>query len=204
MPSAGVSPSALLVPVHPESVDDDERTLRWVIPPSTLSFVGTPVGVPEALQHVLDDGTLEALTLEPAAVRTTLADGRAWRDHGSRVRDALQVALAIPDQWLPAPTTTPRDDVLRAAVGQVIDGEVGAYIRSHGGQVTLLAVHDGEVEVQLSGACRHCPASDVTLTQRLESGIRALDPTLRRLISRDEPGPVGGRRMLRLLPTRGR
>lgn len=193
-----------VVPVHPESVPDDPRTLRWVFPAGTLGFVGMPAEVPTLLRHLLDDGTVEVLTVEPAAVRITLGAGQEWREQGARVRDALQAALAAPEQWQAQPTAAPGDDVLRAAVHQVLDGEVGDYIRSHGGQVTLLSAHESEVEVQLSGACRHCPASDITLTERLEGGVRALYPGLRRLTARDEPVPGAGRRMLRLIPTRGR
>ncbi len=203
-----------VVPVHPESLPDDPRTLRWVIPAGTLGFVGMPVEVPAPLRQLLDDATLAGLTVEPAAVRLTLAAGLEWREQGVRVRDALQAALAVPEQWQApdladatdamAAMAAPGDDVLRAAVHQVLDGEVGDYIRSHGGQVILLSAHESEVEVQLSGACRHCPASDVTLTERLEGGVRALYPGVLRLTARDEPGPGAGRRMLRLIPTRGR
>ena len=199
-----------VVPLHPESVPDDPRTLRWVFPAGTLGFVGMPAEVPAPLRILFDDATLEGLAVEPAAVRITLAAGREWREQGARVRGALQAALAVPEQWRPPRVdatdalAAPGDDVLRAAVHQVLDGEVGAYIRSHGGQVTLLSAHESEVVVQLSGACRHCPASDVTLTERLECGVRALYPGLRRLTAHDEPVPGAGRRMLRLIPTRGR
>lgn len=90
------------------------------------------------------------------------------------------------------------------AVRQVIDGEVGDYIRSHGGQVDVVRVQNDEVEVRLSGACSHCPASDVTLTERLEVGIRGLYPAFRGLTAQNEPGPAAGRRLLRILPIRGR
>lgn len=190
------------MPVHPESVDDDARALRWVMPAGTLSFVGAPTGLPESVQNLLDDGTLTALSVEPAAVRTALAAGKAWRDHGPRVRSALQAALATPDQWWTSAGGA-GDAKLSMAVRQVIDGEIGDYIRSHGGLVELVGVHDDEVEVRLSGACSHCPASDVTLTERLEVGIRALHPGLRRLTAQGNAGAASGRRMLRLFAVKG-
>lgn len=193
-----------LVPVHPEPVADDQQSLRWAMPAGTIDFVGAPAELPAILQRLLDEGTLGSVTVEPAAVRTRLEPGLTWRNHGARVRTALQAALGTPEQWRPDRSSAPADDQLRLAVHQVIDGEVGDYIRSHGGRVELLSARDHAVEVQLSGACSHCPASDVTLTDRLETGIRRLYPRLDRLTARNEPRSGPGRRMLRLFPTRGR
>ncbi len=191
-----------LIPVHPESVVGDADTLRWVIPAAVLGIVGVPASLPAPLQVLLDTGVLDSVTVEPAAVRTTLADGSAWGDHGARVRVALQQALEAPEQWRPAGTGSCADDLLRAAVHQVLDGEVGDYIRSHGGSVRLLDAHDDHVEVELAGACAHCPASEFTLTSRIETGIRALYPDLRRVSARSHSQPNLAQRALRLFPAR--
>lgn len=193
-----------MVPIHPESVDDDKHTLRWAIPASTLGTVGVPDHLPAALQDLLEEQVLESVSVEPAGILTTIAPGSSWRDHGARVRQALQRALDTPEKWQFADTRSPTDDLLRMAVQQVIDGDVGDYIRSHGGHVALVQAHDHDVEVRLSGACSHCPASEVTLTERIETGIRALYPNLRRLSAHSDPTLNPARRLLRLLPTRSR
>ena len=165
------------VPLHPEVTEGDDRTLRWVMPAGTLGFVGPVATAPPAVQALVDDGTLEALVVEPVGVRTTLGAQRAWPADGARVRSALQEALATPDGWS---GRTPRepDEVLRAAAQAVIDGGVGAYVRGHGGDLELLAVHDGVVEVRLTGACARCPASELTLSDRFEAAVRALHPAV--------------------------
>lgn len=192
------------MPVHPESVAGDDRVLRWSFPAGTVSFVGAATELPAGLQTLLDDGTLDSVAVEPAALRTTLGARHTWREQGARVRGAVQSGLGTPERWRPASGAAVGEDVLRLAVQEVIDGEVGAYIRSHGGQVELVGVAEDEVEVRLSGACSHCPASDITLTERLEVGIRELYPGLRRLSARSEAGIGTGRRMLNLFPSRGR
>ncbi len=197
-------PDLPLVPVHPESVPGDERTLRWSCPADILGFVGVPAQLPTVVQSLVDDGVLDCVSVEPAAIQTTLGAAGSWRQDGARVRQALQTALSTPRRWRPAPGGIPGDDALTLAVRQVIDGEVGDYIRSHGGHVELLNAHDDDVLLQLSGACSHCPASDLTLTERLEAGIRARYPQLRRLEARSGSGMSAGRRMLALIPTRGR
>ncbi len=191
-----------LVPVHAEAVDGDERALRWVMPAGTLDFVGAVRRVPVALQVLVDDGTVEDLAVEPAAVRIRLSPGRRWQDEGARLRTALQGALAIPDGWVAADPSA--DRVLAVAVQQVIDGDVGDYIRSHGGAVALRAIEGERVELELSGACSHCPAADLTLTQRFEVALRALYPPVREVTARTDSGLAGGRRLLGLSPSRRR
>lgn len=193
------------VPIHPEPVlvegVVDAAALRWVMPATTLPFVGTPVAVPAALDVLVDDGTLVDVRVEPDAVRLVLGPGRTWRDEGPRVRSVLLEALATPEAWL-APAGAESDDVLRMAVEQVIAGDVGDYVRGHGGRMSLVGVHDGRVEVSLGGACAHCPASDATLTDRFEVAVRARCPGVREIVTREEPGVAEGRGLLRLLPTR--
>jgi NFU1 iron-sulfur cluster scaffold homolog, mitochondrial len=189
--------TAELVPLHPEPVDGTDRELRWVVPAGTFTFVGAVARLPDSIRVLVGDGTLESVTVEPMAVRTRLAVDRSWRDEGARVRAALHCAVAAPQQWIPAENGC-ADDVLRRTVQEVIDGEVGAYVRSHGGDVQLIVVRDGNVEVQLTGACRHCPASDLTLTDRFEKAVRARYPAVRSVTSRGAEVPSGARRWLGL------
>ena len=198
-----------LVPLHPEPVEGDALSMRWMVPPDVLSFVGATAGLPDALQSLVDDTTIEDLTVEPAAVLVRLRAGLTWRRHGAAVRTALQAALAVPEQWSPAQAGTP-DDVLRMAVVEVIDGDVGDYVRSHGGHIELVDVRDGDVTVRMNGACSHCPSSRVTLGDRFETAVRARYPQLRSVTSggfggSDEVGvspPAEGRRRLPLVFSR--
>ncbi len=204
------SPDARLladeVALHPETVDP--ATLRWVSSSvGALRFVGVPALVPAALATLLEDGTLRGVIVEPGAVLTSLGGDRSWRTEGPRVRSALLVALSEPAAWR-APACSGPDDVLAAVVEQVVAGEVGEYVRSHGGDLELVSAVGGAVEVRLSGACTHCPASDLTLSQRVEAAIRARHPAMVSLTATttapSSPGtPVPGRRRrLGLLPLR--
>lgn len=191
-----------LVPVHPEAVDTDERVLRWRTPAGVLTFVGTVAAAPGELGALLEDSVLESMTAEPDAVHMRLAPDRDWRTEGTRVRRALQSALRTPEQWIPgAGAGTEDDDLLRGAVRQVLAGEVGDYVRSHGGEITLLAAAEGRVELRMSGACSHCPATDHTLGNRVETAVRELYPGLRGVSAVSDPGP---RRLLGLSPLRRR
>ncbi|MFE3289238.1 NifU family protein [Rhodococcus sp. NPDC059234] len=53
---------------------------------------------------------------------------------------------------------------------------VRPYLGSHGGDVELLGVDDGVVRLQLTGSCRGCPSSAVTLELAVEEAVRAAAP----------------------------
>ncbi len=166
------------VPVHPEVLPGDAQRLRWVVPAGTLDVVGPVPAPPGGLADLVAEGTVVSVTAAPNAVVVELAAGRSWRTEGARVRTALQEALAQPADWR-GEVEHSRDEILRVAADEVVAGEVGDYIRSHGGLVTVLGVRDGVLQLSMSGACSHCPASDLTLTGRIETAVRARCPWLR-------------------------
>ncbi|WP_445526322.1 NifU family protein [Streptomyces cyslabdanicus] len=188
-----------IVPMHPEATADP-RAVRWVIPAGTLPVLGEIAEAPDELGRMLhsDDVTsIESIEVEAQAVVVRLADGRSWSGAGARVRDALGAALQHPQRWRPADVVT-EDDRLRAALQDVLDGPAGDYIRSHGGEVTIVSAHDRRAEVRMAGTCTHCPAAGFTLHSRLESELRARFPELVELRATQEPGRAARRTWLTL------
>ncbi|WP_109524772.1 MULTISPECIES: NifU family protein [Nocardia] len=55
---------------------------------------------------------------------------------------------------------------------------VRPYLGSHGGDVTLLGVVDGVVSLELTGSCKTCPSSSVTLELAVEEAVRAAAPEI--------------------------
>lgn len=185
------------VPMHAEATGDPE-VVRWVVPPGVLPLDGAVTALPGALGRMLEDGTLADVRVEQGALLVR-SGGPSWRTLGGAVRSALRSALAEPGGWeVGAGTTqqvtarpgtaqagTAHDDdapapaeALRTAVHDVLAGPTGDFIRSHGGQVEVVAVADRCVDVRLSGACAHCPAAFFTLHGRLEQDLRARYPEL--------------------------
>lgn len=164
------------VPMHPE-VTDDPQEVRWVIPAGTLPLVGPVTDVPGALGDMMRAGTVAGVEVEPRAVRIRLSDGEAWAQHGARLWDALAQALREPQTWRPA-AAVGGDEVLRATLQDVLDGPIGDYIRSHGGEIVIAGVQDGRAEVRMHGACAQCPAAGFTLHARLEAELRRRYPDL--------------------------
>ncbi len=174
------------VPLHPEATDDP-RTVRWSVPADLLTVAGTPARVPAPLQGLLDDGTVARVDVQAGGVRTTLAAGD-WAAAGPRVRRALEASLVRPEEWAAGdPGAGPDVDelLLASAVRQVIAGEVGDYVRSHGGSARLVEVSGNRATIALDGACAHCPARGSTLQDRFVRAVRALYPRLERLSLRE-------------------
>lgn len=188
------------VPIHPEATEAPE-VLRWVFPVGSLGFVGEPDRLPAPLQELYDAGVLAGpALLEPAALLLRIAPGRSWRTEGPRVRTAVQAALVLAQEWQP-PAGAGDDDLLRAAVAEVLAGEVGDFVRGHGGVLDVLDVADDEVSIELGGACAGCPASGVTVQHRFEAALRRRYPRLRAVVAREAPAPRRSR-LIPLLPTR--
>lgn len=173
-----------LVPVHPEATEAPD-TLRWVFPVGTLGFVGEPSRTPAPLADLYVAGVLvPPLVVEPAAVLLRIGEGCSWRTDGPAVRRALQSALTRPGEWQ-RPADASDEDVLRAAVEEVLAGEVGDFVRGHGGVIEVLDVADDVATIALGGACAGCPASGQTVRDRFEADLRRRYPALRGVVAHE-------------------
>jgi Fe-S cluster biogenesis protein NfuA/nitrite reductase/ring-hydroxylating ferredoxin subunit len=81
----------------------------------------------------------------------------------------------------------PDDEVL---VEEALD-EVRPYIHSHGGQVELLGVSAGVVELRMSGSCAGCAASAMTLKRGIEEALRKHYPGFKEVVAEEVDGAPG-------------
>ena len=66
-------------------------------------------------------------------------------------------------------------DDIKGKIAAVLD-EVRPALQRDGGDVELVDVVDGIVQVQLQGACRGCPMSQMTLAFGIERVLKAKIP----------------------------
>lgn len=77
--------------------------------------------------------------------------------------------------------------------------DVRPYLRSHGGNVELVAIEEGKVLVRLEGSCHGCPSSTMTLKLAIEESIHAHAPELEGVEAiNPTPGPVAARNFVPL------
>jgi len=69
-------------------------------------------------------------------------------------------------------------DPLAQRVADVLDEEVNPAVASHGGNVTLIDVVEGEAIVEFGGGCQGCSAVDVTLKHGVETMLMEKIPEI--------------------------
>lgn len=168
--------------------------VRWVCPGRiTGSRRRQPMPateLPMPMASLRRIGVITEVWLSSAGLDITFVDAEAARTYASQVDETLYAALLqghmlTAPQWAQTqqgarvdhatdPGTTQNsshgsassdDRELADLVAVLLDGELGSYIASHGGQIQLVSVQAGVVKLRLAGACRGCPASFATVSQ---------------------------------------
>lgn len=187
--------------LHAEQVDHDPRAVRWVSM-ATLPGTGRLVSCPGSLGELLDQGWFTDALAERHRLWLWLRDDLSWSGVGQQVRRGLVGALRARDQWGFEDAT---EDLIRVVLRDVLAGETGAYIRSHGGNIEPTRISaDGSVELELSGACSDCPSRGITLHDRVESVLRERLTNLGEISWHSASRASSPQQLLRLLPTRRR
>jgi Fe-S cluster biogenesis protein NfuA len=73
---------------------------------------------------------------------------------------------------------------LEARIARALE-QVRPYLRSHSGEVELVAIEPPTVRLRLSGSCHGCPSSTVTLRLAIEAAIRKAAPEIERVDAGD-------------------
>ena len=69
--------------------------------------------------------------------------------------------------------------------------KVRPTLQADGGDVELLSIRDGIVEVRLTGACSHCPMAQLTLKQGVERLVKAELPEVKQVVAAYEHDAAG-------------
>jgi Fe-S cluster biogenesis protein NfuA len=123
-----------------------------------------------ALLELYGDGLRRLLALEPDLAERAAAD-------------EVVAQLLLIHGLHPVP--------LAARVEAALD-QVRPYLRSHAGDVTLIGVTDGIVQLRLEGTCNGCPSSSATLQSAVEEAIQRAAPDVERIEAEGAAEPAGG------------
>ena len=107
--------------------------------------------------------------------------GTSWNglraEIGGVIRAQLLTGIPAILEAPRAPSAWGRSDAeVRAVIQELLDGEVNRSIANHGGQISIVDVHDGVLSISMSGGCQGCAASNVTLRQGFEVMVRRVAP----------------------------
>lgn len=86
-------------------------------------------------------------------------------------------------------------DMLPPDEGSLADVEaalarVQPYIESHGGTLKVLDVDGGTVHLEMGGACRDCPGSQITLQRGVQQALEEGFPAFEELVVHEPPASV--------------
>lgn len=174
------------VAIHPEAVRGEPSAVLWVTPVDLPA--GEVLRAPGSLGPLIQYGVLSRVLVEKRGLWTWLAEGRSWGEHGPRIRDAIVAALSLPGWEIEESC----DDLLRLVASHVLEFELGPFIASHGGAITLHSVTAGRVLLDFGGTCGDCPAAGITLHLRIERAIRERYPALAEIAKTGSPGRLPG------------
>ena len=71
---------------------------------------------------------------------------------------------------------------MRAALERALD-EIRVHVQADGGDIELVTVQDGVVQVRLQGVCTGCPGKDMTLAMTVEPMLKERVPGVRSVIA---------------------
>ena len=128
----------------------------------------------DGVAHVLVADNVVTVGKEPSVSWPELkpAIGAALRTH---LLTGIPAILETPR----APSAWGRSDAeVRAVIQELLYGEVNRSIANHGGQISIVDVHDGVLSIAMSGGCQGCASSNVTLRQGFEVMVRRVAPEI--------------------------
>ena len=146
---------------------------NWAVgPPQSFHGEGQH---PPLVQRLLSIDGVVGVLLRDNTVSIERADETSWSTIDSQVSATLRTYLLRMGRPLTKREHSGHDG-LAAAIAEVLEEQVAPMIRRDGGDIELLDVTDGVVQVRLTGACRTCPASTMTLKMGVEATLKEAFP----------------------------
>ncbi|MFQ5697192.1 MAG: NifU family protein [Myxococcota bacterium] len=133
---------------------------------------------------------LERVLVGPGFVALTRRRGAPWDRLAPAATEILRRQVERGERWLVKPPRAPRpaeapEGADSERVRELLERQIRPAVQAHGGDVALVEVRGGVVEVSLRGACAGCPSALRTLRAGIESSLRAAIPEVERVVCRD-------------------
>jgi len=117
---------------------------------------------PPLAERLLGLPGVRAVLFNLHTVTVERAPGTAWKSLDRAVEAQLREHLLLAGPLLDEPVVE-HDDDLEAEVIRVLQETILPKVHRDGGDLQLVAVRDGVVQLHMLGACNSCPASQITL-----------------------------------------
>lgn len=132
------------------------------------------------LAAILEAAGASAAKVAGGTISLTREDYEDWPSVCRAVAPLILAALDSGGPLVPdaVPGNIPSDEEIRDRVERVLASEVNPSVSSHGGLIELDGVREATVFVRMSGGCRGCAHSRMTLRMGVERALRATVPEI--------------------------
>lgn len=179
---------------HTAGLQPAESTPPQLLSTASTSRVGEPPTDGESLASAVDRARAAVNSLSPEAKATALSHADAilaFHAEALRIivrklksdlrgRELLLELVENPLLYAAMLSLGVVKPDLTTRVARAIE-HVRAYARSHGGDVELVRIEGDTAMVRMSGACSGCSMSSQTLSEGVETAIRAAVPEIHRV-----------------------
>ena len=132
--------------------------------------------LPHLPSRLLETEGVRSVLLRDNTVTVEREPDHPWPAIDRGVDQALRQHFLLCGKALTGAEAAARQDPLEQAVMEVLEERILPGIHRDGGDLRLLGITDGVVQVAMEGACRTCPASTATLKLGVERALREAFP----------------------------
>lgn len=120
-------------------------------------------------------------------VSVSKSAGASWQALKAAIGAAIRAQLlsGLPAVLATAVATQAQGrstEIVREIVQDILDREVNRSIASHGGEISIVDLREGQLYVRMSGGCQGCASSEATLKQGFEVMVKRAAPEITEII----------------------
>jgi Fe-S cluster biogenesis protein NfuA len=181
------------ISIKAETAIADPDTCKFTV--STIVQAGGPFFFADQAQAA--SAPLAATLFElPGVASVLIADNTvsvsksadtSWQTLKSAIGAAIRAQLlsGLPAVLATAVTAQAQgrsSEIVRGIVQDILDREVNRSIASHGGEISIVDLREGQLYVRMSGGCQGCASSEATLKQGFEVMVKRAAPEITEII----------------------
>ena len=144
---------------------------------ASAPLAATLFGLPGVASVLIADNT----------VSVSKSADTSWQTLKSAIGAAIRAQLlsGLPAVLATAVTAQAQgrsSEIVRGIVQDILDREVNRSIASHGGEISIVDLREGQLYVRMSGGCQGCASSEATPKQGFEVMVKRAAPEITEII----------------------
>ena len=181
------------ITIKAETAITDPDTCKFTV--STLVQAGGPFFFANSAQvaraplaeKLFELGGVATVLIADNTVTVSKSADTTWQTLKATIGAAIRAQLlsgspAVLATAVAAQAQGRSNEILREIVQDILDREVNRSIASHGGEISIIDLREGQLYVRMSGGCQGCASSEATLKQGFEVMVKRAAPEITEII----------------------